>query len=391
MVHQTMNKSSTSAPSASSTITHTARLLLICAAILGGCATRMQEPEAPASTPVAPSVPAAKTTTPNVKLQGNARWVEAAWSELPGWGDDKLLEFWPALLRSCTRPAPGWARLCAEAALTAPGDEMEARLWLMQRLKPWRVESSSGETDGLATGYFEPQIDATRRPRGDSRIPVLAPPADLATRRPYFTRREIESGQAGAQKPIAYVADTIELLAMQIQGSGRMLVTEPDGRTQLRRLAFSGQNDQPYQSIGKLLQDRGELRDASWPAIRDWARQNPSKLNEVLWSNPRYVFFREEPLPDPELGPRGSQGVPLTPGRSVAVDKTVVPLGTPIWLDTTQPRTATPLRRLAMAQDVGGAITGAVRLDYFWGWGAEAEEQAGRMKQGLRMWVLWPR
>lgn len=391
MVHQTMNKSNKSAPSASSTITHTVRLLWICVAILGGCATRvpLEQTQKPALAPPAAAQP--QGTPPNVRIQGAARWVEAAWSDLPGWGEDRLLEFWPALLRSCSRPAPGWSRLCAEAALAAPADELEARLWVMQRLRPWRVESLGGESEGLATGYFEPQIEATRRPRGESRIPVLAAPPDLASRRPYFTRREIERGQAGPQKAIAYVADAIELLALQIQGSGRMLVTEPDGRVRLSRLAFGGQNDQPYQSIGKLLQDRGELRDASWPAIRDWARQNPARLDELLWSNPRYVFFREEPLPDTDLGPRGSQGVPLTPGRSVAVDKTALPLGTPVWLDSSWPRSSTPLRRLAMAQDVGGAITGAVRLDYFWGWGAEAEEQAGKMKQPLRLWVLWPR
>ena len=111
----------------------------------------------------------------------------------------------------------------------------------------------------------------------------------------------------------------------------------------------------------------------------------------MLWANPRLVFFREEPLPDPAVGPRGAQGVPLTPGRSIAVDPSSVPYGTPVWLASTEPLADTPLRRLVMAQDTGSAITGAVRADYFWGWGETAEQQAGRMKQKLRMWVLWPR
>jgi membrane-bound lytic murein transglycosylase A len=220
-------------------------------------------------------------------------------------------------------------------------------------------------------------------------VPVLAAPPDLATRRPYLTRQQI-GAQIARFKAIAYVADPIELLLMQIQGSGRLRVTEADGRSRLVRLAFAGHNDQPYQSIGRLLQERGELRDASWPAIREWARANPQRLDELLAANPRYVFFREEPLPDAELGPRGGQGVALTPGRSVAVDKAAIPFGTPLWLDTTQPRSEAPLRRLVMAQDTGSAITGAVRLDYFWGWGPEAEEQAGKMKQTLRVWALWP-
>ena len=158
-------------------------------------------------------------------------------------------------------------------------------------------------------------------------------------------------------------------------------------------MAFAGHNDQPYQSIGRYLIDKGELRpgEASWPQIRDWARRNPARMTELLWANPRYVFFREEPLPDPELGPKGAQGVPLTPGRSIAVDRTSIPYGTPVWLDATEPLSSMPLRRLVMAQDTGSAIVGAVRADFFWGWGPEAEAQAGRMKQPLRLWVLWPR
>ena len=103
------------------------------------------------------------------------------------------------------------------------------------------------------------------------------------------------------------------------------------------------------------------------------------------------IFFREEPLPDPNLGPRGAQGVPLTPGRSIAVDPRSVPYGTPVWLDSTEPLSLTALQRLVMAQDTGSAIVGAVRIDYFWGWGDDALEQAGRMRQPLRAWALWPR
>ena len=166
-----------------------------------------------------------------------------------------------------------------------------------------------------------------------------------------------------------------------------------DGRAQMVRLAYAGHNDQPYQSIGRWLIDQGELRpgEASWPAIRSWARRHPQRVTELLNANPRVVFFREEPLPDANLGPRGAQGVALVPERSIAVDPRSVPYGTPVWIDTTEPLTATPLRRLVLAQDTGSAIVGAVRADYFWGWGERAEQQAGRMKQSLRMWVLWPK
>jgi len=380
MVHHTMNKSSAKAARASSTIASMAAIL----GMLGGCATQLA-PVVPAPAP-APTAEAPRATL----MREGARWVEADWRELPGWGEDRAAELWPVLLRSCARPAPGWTLLCAQAALQNPDDDQAATRWLMQHLRPYRVESLAGEATGLATGYFEPQLEGRRQPQGPYQVPVLAAPPDLATRRPYFTRQQLATEQAARQKSIAYVADAIELLIMQIQGSGRLSITEPDGRTRQVRLAFAGHNDQPYQSIGKMLVERGELREASWSSIRAWATQNPLRLNELLAANPRYVFFREEPLHDPELGPRGGQGVPLTPGRSVAVDKAAIPFGTPVWLDTTLPRSEVPLRRLAMAQDTGGAISGAVRVDYFWGWGREAEEQAGKTRQALRVWALWP-
>jgi membrane-bound lytic murein transglycosylase A len=178
-----------------------------------------------------------------------------------------------------------------------------------------------------------------------------------------------------------------------VQGSGRLAFVDERGRSQaLVRIAYAGHNEQPYKSVGRWLIEQGELRsgEASWPAIRAWARQHPRRIDEMLHSNPRVVFFREEALPDPELGPKGAQGVPLSPGRSIAVDPQSVPYGTPVWLDTTEPLATRPLRRLVVAQDTGSAIVGAVRADYFWGWGDEAEAAAGKMKQPLRMWALWP-
>jgi membrane-bound lytic murein transglycosylase A len=221
----------------------------------------------------------------------------------------------------------------------------------------------------------------------------------MATRKPYWTRQQIDTLPAARKSvhgsEIAWLRDPLDALLLQVQGSGRLRFIDAQGRPQkaLVRVAYAAQNDQPYKSVGRWLVEQGQLtlEQASWPAIRAWARQNPKRVDEMLWSNPRFVFFREEPLLDPAIGPKGAQGVPLTPGRSIAVDPLSVPFGTPVWLDTTAPLSSTPLRRLAMAQDTGSAITGAVRADYFWGWGEDAENQAGRMKQALRMWVLWPR
>jgi membrane-bound lytic murein transglycosylase A len=354
-------------------------------------------PPAPVgSVPVAPPAVLPTPPAPPVPTQalsrGIARWVPVGYAELPGWTADRTGEAWTALQRSCERPAPAFTELCAEAATRPPrADDAAVRAWLEQRLQPYRVEALDGTSDGLATGYFEPLIDASRTPRANFRVPLHAPPSN-----PSFTRREFDTLPAAkAQlrgREIAYVADVLDALLLQIQGSGRLRVAEPDGRVRTVRLAYAGHNGESYRSVGRWLIEHGELRpgEASWPAIRDWARRNPRRVNELMWTNPRVVFFREEPLPDPALGPRGAQGVPLTPGRSIAVDPGSVPYGTPVWLDTTAPLSTAPLRRLVLAQDTGSAITGAVRADYFWGWGSEAEQQAGRMKQPLRLWVLWP-
>ena len=356
----------------------------------------------PLPPPQVPPVPAPSTSAPaglpsDALLHPRARWVPVPWTELPGWGDDRALQAWPALQRGCEKPAPAWIFVCAQARGYAPADDAALRDWFAQRLQPYRVEAHDGDAQGLATGYFEPLVDATRTPREGFRVPLYAPPSDLATRRPHWTRQQLDTlpaAQAAMRgREIAYVADPLDVLLLQVQGSGRLRIVDGSGAPRVVRLAFAGHNDQPYKSVGRWLIEQGELKpaEASWPAIRDWARRNPKRINELLWSNPRLVFFREEPLPDASLGPRGAQGVPLTPGRSVAVDAQSVPYGTPLWLDTTEPLTSTPLRRLVLAQDTGSAIVGAVRVDYFWGWGADAEAQAGRMKQPLRLWALWPK
>ena len=376
------------------------------ATILGALAacSNTAPPSAPATSPpvaaTAPAAPASANgsgTTVQPILRPRARWVPARWSDLPGWESDRSAELWPALQRGCERPPPGSSALCAQVRARAPTDDGSTRAWLEARLQPFRVEAPDGAGDGLITGYFEPLVEATRLPRAGFRIPLYGPPADLATRRPWWTRREIDGGGAPLSalkgRELAWVSDPLDALVLQIQGSGRLQITEPDGSRHLVRVAFAGHNDQPYRSVGRWLVERGELRleQASWPAIRQWATRHPERVNELLWSNPRYVFFREEPLPDPELGPKGAQAVPLTPGRSIAVDPQSIPYGTIAWLDTTEPLSNVPLRRAVVAQDTGSAIVGAVRADYFWGWGAAAEASAGRMKQPLRLWVLWPK
>jgi membrane-bound lytic murein transglycosylase A len=351
------------------------------AAILGSlaaCSTAPLRPLEPAATPPAPAA-----ASPS---RAQTRWVAADWRELPGWGSDDLMAAWPALLAGCQRPVPGWAEFCARAALQPPADALEAALLLMKHLRPWRLQSDGGEAAGLLTGYFEPLLPASRTRQGAFQWPVHALPADPALRR--LPRRDIDGHPRFAA--LAYLDDPFALLQLQIQGSGRLVMRDAGGAERLTRVAFAGHNDQPFESVARALIARGEVVDASWKGLSDWARRNPAKVREALAVNPRVVYFREEALTDPAQGPRGAQGVPLTPGRSVAVDRAHIALGTPLWLDSTEPLSTTPLRRLVLAQDVGAAIQGAVRADLFWGWGDEAGVLAGRTRQPLRLWALWP-
>ena len=396
MVHQTMKTANPNATSASITSIHMARILWIALA-LTGCSTVLPPEVQPLpAAPPTPTTPAAPAAAPIEPPRPN--WQAAEWADLPGWQADKLLEAWPALRASCSTPKAPWREWCAHVALTSPASDNELRSLLQAQLQPMRVTSAQGDATGLATGYFEPLIEARRERAPPFVVPLHASPADLATRKPWWTRQQIETDPAAQAalrgREIAYVADPLDALMLQIQGSGRVRITERDGRIHTVRLAFAGHNDQPYRSVGRWLIEQRQLAadGVSWPAIRDWARrQRPARVQQMLWANPRTVFFREEPLPDPTQGPRGAMGVPLTPGRSIAVDPQSIPYGAPVWLATTEPLSNTPLQRLVAAQDTGSAIIGAVRADYFWGWGPQAEASAGRMKQPLQLWVLWPR
>ena len=366
-----------------------------------GCAVAQRPAAEPATTPetapasrMAPSgAPEAATAPP--PRQAKSRWIAVAWADLPGFGEDALDEAWAAWIRSCERPSTAFARLCPEVRELSLASEAEQREWMLRRLQPYRVEPHGGPGEGLLTGYFEPVMQASRVPLDGYQVPLYRAPAGLAVRKPWFTRQEMDSlpeaRDALRGLEIAWLADPIDALVLQIQGSGRLRMAEPDGSQRTVRLAYAATNDQPYASVGRWLIDQGLVRDASWPAIKAWAAQNPHRVNEMLWSNPRTVFFREEPLSelDAGIGPRGAQGVALTPGRSIAVDRDSIPSGTPVWMVSKGPAIA--LQRLVLAQDTGSAITGAVRADYFTGWGTQAGELAGRLKQPLQLWALWPK
>ena len=389
-------------------------MVVLAIATLVGCGSTRRAPvsdygrpypaaRAPADAPRASGSLAGTPGTPNPQQSYRSRWVAASWNDVPGWQNDNLQDAWNAWLQNCERPGPLFAPLCKDVRQLMLGSDDDRRLWMMSHLQPYRVESLEGVVDGLLTSYYEPMFDAFAQMRPGFDVPLYAPPDGLAEARragrPWFSRQEIDTNAQARDalrgREVAWLADPIDALVFHIQGSGRVRMANPDGSTRVVRLAFAGSNEHPYQSVGRWLLDRGLIKDASWPGIKAWIvstqPSNPRLVQEMLWSNPRYVFFREEVrnATDADLGPRGAQGVPLTAGRSIAVDKDSIPYGTPVWLSSSGP--SGYLQRLVFAQDTGSAITGAVRADYFAGTGAEAGDYAGRMKQGLRLWVLWPK
>ncbi len=337
-----------------------------------------------------------------------------SWNDLDGWAADRHAQAWPALLHSCSRldKRDPWTSICSRArALHEPSD-LAARQFFETYFVPHRVIGTRGRRDGLITGYYEPLLHGSRSPDERHRFPIYGKPPDLLEIRldgvypelkdkrlrgrltgnrvvPYFSRAEVDGGRSPlAGHEILWVDDPIALFFLHIQGSG--LVQMPDG--EIVAVGYADQNGHPYRSIGSQLIEMGELeRDAvTMFSIRDWLRSNPERATEILNSNPSYVFFTVRD--NAGAGPVGSLNVPLTAERSAAIDPRVIPLGTPLWLDTTMPGTAgRPLRRLVIAQDTGGAIKGSVRADLFWGRGPDAETMAGLMKQRGRIYVLTPR
>ncbi|HVA12941.1 MAG TPA: murein transglycosylase A [Stellaceae bacterium] len=341
---------------------------------------------------------------------------------LPGWREDHAAAALAAFVKSCAeldrRPAraavgpaalgmtaAAWRAPCVSARATPRGDAA-ARAFFERAFTPY-LAASNEASDGLFTGYYEPLLHGARRPGGRYRTPILKRPPDLVmvdlgrfrpawrgeriagrvvagSLVPYPSRAEIERGALDLDRlALFWVDDPVDAFFLQVQGSGRIEL--PNGA--LVRLGYDGQNGRPYVAIGKILVERGALAaDAvSLQSIRAWIKAHPDQATALMDQNPSYVFFREQPGD----GPIGSEGVVLSAGRSLAVDRGFIPLGAPVYLDVDDHDTA--LRRLMVAQDTGGAIMGPVRGDVFWGFGAAAEARAGAMRASGRYFLLLPK
>lgn len=352
--------------------------------------------------------------------------IETSFSELPDWKTDDLQTFVPAFARSCSRILDAdekkqflpmlqagtyddWQGACQKFLQIGSADTKKLRQFFEENFVPHLVQDGDNPI-GLFTGYYEASLQGSRTRTDLYTTPLYIRPYDLVmvdlglfreehkgqriagrveqgNLKPYESRADIVAGNwPHNDKVLVWVDDPVDAFFVQIQGSG--LVTLSDGSTM--RIGYAGQNGHPYFAIGKELIARGELtkEEVSMQSIRAWLETYPQQADEIMNTNKSYVFFQEQN----REGPLGAEGVELTPQRSLAVDRTLVSYGLPLWVDIEHPDAKTkPIRRLMIAQDTGGAITGAVRGDVFWGHGAEAEAMAGKMKSKGKYWVFLPR
>jgi membrane-bound lytic murein transglycosylase A len=381
-------------------------LLLGCILVLGACAET--QPHDTSSSEPAPSLKA------------------AAFEDLSGWRHDRHGGALRAFLRSCSRLMPlpdtrglggldgdttvkDWRAPCRAAERVNPDDDAAARRFFERWFAPHRIVAG-GNSTGLFTGYYEAELRGSWRKTARFTVPIYTRPNDLVSadlgefsphRRgekisgrvrgdrlvPYHDRDEIDRGAlSGKNLELLWVDSAIDAFFLHVQGSGRIMME--DGS--VVRVGFAARNGRPYVAIGRVLIESGALdRDkVSMQSIRAWLAAHPREAVSVMARNPSYIFFRRLR----ETNPVGAQGVLLTPGRSLAVDRRYIPLGAPLWLETRDPLEPTvPLRRLVIAQDTGSAIAGPVRGDLFWGFGRDAAERAGRMKAPGAYFLLLPK
>ncbi len=364
-----------------------------------------------------PSYPSSSLPPPPprpVKVEENTYLRMASWAEIDGWytGEQDFLGVFQAFRSSCGTlgKQARWSNVCTAAERIFIGSHADARSFFEKYFTPYQVRNKDGSVEGLLTGYYTPELRGSRVQTSRYNYPLYGAPHDLLVLDlaavypnlpknmrgrldgkkvvPYWSRAQIE----GAGKPLRgqelfWVDNPVELFYLQIQGSGRIAMD--NGERVM--VGYAERNGHPFRSISTALLKAGAMsRDQmSMQNIRTWVMADPARRLSILNENPCFIFFRE--LPKQFQTPPGALGVPLTPRRSLAVDKSVIPLGAPVFVSTTWPNNATPLKRAMLAQDVGVAITGGVRGDFFWGVGDEAGQLAGRTKQKCRFWTLLPR
>ena len=337
-------------------------------------------------------------------LPGGPGATSATLTSLPGWADDNTAAALAAFVQSCKaiqlmppdqslggagflQQAAGqagqWQNACNGARDTTPGDPAAARTFFETYFTAYNINGQA-----KITGYFEPEFPGSKNLAPGYTVPLYAKPADPALAN--LPRAAIDHNALYRKAPVtAYLSDPVDAFMLQIQGSGRILL--PNG--QILRVGFDGQNGQPYTPIGRILVANGDLtaNNVSYQSISAWLKSHPAEARGIMEQNARYVYLKPlGGLPDNQGAP-GALGVPLTAGRSLAVDTAVIPLGIPVFLATSDPITHAPLNRLTIAQDTGGGIHGAEAADLFFGAGPQAQATAGVMQQPGSLYILVPR
>jgi len=374
-------------------------VLLVILGLLGCGREQSDKPRRDPDSAGRPAVAFRLPPPPVPPAQGEFGLTPLTFAQLPGWHSDDPSGALTAFRRSCAvfarRPASAevgamgqygnvadWLPACT--ALGEPGayDAASARRYFETWFQPYLV-GSRGHSEGLFTGYYETAVRGALQPGGAYRWPLYGPPADADA----YDRAAIDAGAlSGKGLEIAWLDDPVDAFDLHIQGSA--LVTLPDGRQ--RRIGYAATNGMPFVGIGRLMLERGHIGsgEATAQGVKAWLKRNPDEARTLMQENPRYVFFRW--LDSGADGPVGAQGVPLTAGRSLAVDPTYLAYGLPLFLESSL-ADGRPLNRLMVAQDTGGAIKGPVRGDLFWGTGRDALAIAGGMKQQGRYYLFLPR
>lgn len=322
-------------------------------------------------------------------------------TDLPDWSSDRASKAVIALSKSCAKvtrrrnadpigkttvggTVADWKPFCAALAAHRPVDDATARRLLEQHMRPWRVDGR-----GTFTGYYEPIMNGSLMPRPGFTAPLYQRPDDAAAWMKAKGTGPVRAQLQGRDdlKPLLYLEDAAEAFVLHVQGSG--VVRLRDGR--LIRVAYAGNNGHRYKSPFPAMLAAGydTSTGKTMQAMKHWLKENPAKAVTAINTNPRFIFFRTHEAESAV----GAASVPLTPGRSMAVDTAHLPLGVPLYVDTNMyfRGKVIPLRRLMISQDVGSAIKGPVRGDIYWGTGDLAEELAGKMKEPGRYWLLLPK
>ncbi len=343
-----------------------------------------------------------------------------AFNDLPGWNTDHLSEAIPALQRSCNvlmqKPpeaslgiagkASDWQPACTALASLPSDDDIATRAFFESMFEPYAASGPNGD-EGLFTGYYEAELHGSWKRSKRYWVPLYAKPRDLVSvdlgdfekewkgkhiegkvvqgkLKPYDDRAAIEKNSLNHRAHVLlWVDDPVDAFFLAVQGSGRVIMKNGNAV----HVGYDAPNGRSYVAIGRVMAETGEIpKPVTMQKIRAWLSEHPGQAQAIMDKNPSYVFFRIIKGD----GPTGAEAVPLTPRRSLAVDPAFVPLGTPLWLDTSD-GTGTPLQKLMIAQDTGGAIKSAVRGDFFWGFGPDAEAQAGAMQSQGRYYILLPK